>query len=606
MAVIEKILLVVLVVAVGVLAYVWTYFIALMKMLQMLFAAKWHGKTRASKPYSFVDLFEERVDARPQAVQMIMAETAQTRTLQQMETLANQIAHWGVQRGLKSFDTVALMSTNNLDYTCIWLGIAKFGGATALINHNLTGRSLTQTIENTLKSTEKKVLIVEVELFDALQEEMKVLKEQGVEVVAWDANSEQSAHPAAINNAVRACSTARPSRDIRKQIFEKDCLIFIYTSGTTGLPKACKISHTRYYMGSQFYRCLLTANQHDIAYAPLPLYHSSACMLAMGGCINTGTTLLIRKKFSASSFTPDCMKYKVTIFQYIGELCRYLTVLPPNPNDEKLNIRIIFGNGMRMEYWEKFLHRYRVKDIVEFYAATEGNMGLMNATNKVGALGYIPRFMDFIYPLKIIKVDPDDQSKPYRNAEGNLELCKPNEPGLLIAEINTKGDVSRRFDGYTDSKATNDKVFTDVFKKGDKFFNSGDLLYRDEAGFFYWADRVGDTFRWKGENCSTTEVSQALSPCQTIKDVVVYAVPVHNTDGKAGMAAIITTNEDNTLDFDEITSELAKHLPAYARPLFLRIKCNRAFQMTTTHKYIKSDLVKEVSYHKCHFCPFSS
>jgi fatty-acyl-CoA synthase len=278
------------------------------------------------------------------------------------------------------------------------------------------------------------------------------------------------------------------------------------------------------------------------------------------------------------------------VIQYIGELCRYLVNLAPNPLDQQLSIRVAFGNGMRKEYWEKFQERYKVKNIIEFYAATEGNIGLFNCFEKVGPLGYIPRFLDFIYPLKIVKTDPHDQSVPYRNSKGFCELCELNEPGLLLGEITT----SRRFEGYTDKKATNAKILKDVFRKGDSYFNTGDLLSRDAEGYYYWSDRIGDTFRWKGENVSTTEVSEVISECHCVDDVVVYGVSVPNTDGKPGMAAIV--GKDNALDLSEIEAECAKHLPVYARPLFLRLKSDGKLPTTSTHKYVKHDLVNEVSY----------
>ena len=590
-----SVLLVVLAVIGVALASFWNYVTSIYCMVTLLIATKLHGARYKNKYYAFADDFEALVDKSPSHVQLIRAETGATRTLKQTEEWANQFAHWAMKRGIKRNDTVCLMACNSLDYPCIWIGLSKIGAATALINNNITGRPMTQTIETTLASTETKVVIVDPDIYNNSSEEIAHLTGAGIQVYVWDGNSDGKLHPNAMNSEVLSNPKIRPSRDIRKELKETDSLIFIYTSGTTGLPKACKISQTRFRLGCYMYPCLLRTSVKDTVYAPLPLYHSAGGLLAFGGSLTSGATMVIRKKFSASNFSSDCFKYKVTVFQYIGELFRYLTNCPPNAQDEQLKIRLVFGNGMRLEYWEKFLQRYKIPHIVEFYAATEGNVTLFNPTGQVGALGFFPVFADFIYPLRLIRVDPDDPSKPLKDENGNYSLCKPFEVGLLLSEISQTGDASRRFEGYSDSKATNAKILRDVFRNGDMYFNRGDLLYRDRIGHYYWADRVGDTFRWKGENCSTTEVSQVISNCNTVQDVVVYAVSVPNTDGKAGMAGIVTTNEDNTLDFKEFVSEVSKNLPPYARPLFLRIKVDRKLPVTTTHKYIKADLVKEVS-----------
>lgn len=221
-------------------------------------------------------------------------------------------------------------------------------------------------------------------------------------------------------------------------------------------------------------------------------------MLGVGGALSTGACMILRKKFSARQFSSDCVKYKCNSAQYIGELCRYLINAPPSADDAKLRLDYAFGNGLRPDVWTKFQKRYNVKHIVEFYASTEGNFALFNATDHVGALGFVPRIVDFLYPVKIVKMDPERNDMPYRNAQGLCEFAKPDEVGLLIGVIDNKR-VDRRFDGYTDSAATDKKVIRNAFKEGDCFFNSGDLVRRDIYGWFYWSDRTGDTFRWKGE-----------------------------------------------------------------------------------------------------------
>lgn len=208
--------------------------------------------------------------------------------------------------------------------------------------------------------------------------------------------------------------------------------------------------------------------------------------------------MVLRRKFSARAFSTDCVKYNCNIVQYIGELCRYLVNAAPNKDDERLNIDFAFGNGIRPEVWEKFQERYHIKHIVEIYASTEGNFALFNSCDRIGALGFVPRIFDFIYPIKIVKMDPEKKDSPLRDSKGHVIPCSPNEVGLMIGEIDNRR-VDRRFDGYTDKEATNKKIIKNAFRDGDLYFNTGDLLSRDNIGFFYWSDRTGDTFRWKGE-----------------------------------------------------------------------------------------------------------
>jgi acyl-CoA synthetase (AMP-forming)/AMP-acid ligase II len=385
------------------------------------------------------------------------------------------------------------------------------------------------------------------------------------------------------------------------------------------MPKACKISHSRYFLSTLPYRTLCDLTVKDRIYTVLPLYHSAAGLLGVGAALSSGATMVLRKKFSASNFTSDCLKHRITSFQYIGELCRYLIAAPGNVLDFQLSsIRTCFGNGMRPDVWVKFQKRYSVKHVVEFYGATEGNASLFNNFDKVGSLGFVPRLLDALHPLKILRTEADDQTKPLRDANGKCVECRVGEVGLLVSQIYP----SRKFDGYTDAKATNDKILRDVLVKEDMFFNTGDLLYRDGPGFFYWSDRIGDTFRWKGENCATSEVGAVLAACVGVKDVTVYGVSVPGCDGRAGMGVIAmsaanasgaaggiqtdaASKDVKTVDVSaEVVAEMLKdvvrnckqHLASYSRPLFLRVKASGTQLLTTTtFKHIKTDLVKEVT-----------
>lgn len=343
------------------------------------------------------------------------------------------------------------------------------------------------------------------------------------------------------------------------------------------------------------YRVLCSLTSKDKIYAVLPLYHSGGGMLGVGAALMSGATMVLRKKFSASNFTSDCLKYQCTSFQYIGELCRYLVAIPPNDRDKTLkSIKTAYGNGMRPDVWEVFQKRYNIEHIVEFYGATEGNASLFNCFDKVGALGHIPPLLDAVYPLRILRTDPEDRTKPLRDPiTGRCVACGAGEVGLLVSQIFS----NRKFEGYTDEKATNDKILKGVFKEGDAFFNTGDLLSRDAAGYYFWSDRIGDTFRWKGENVATTEVAEVLSVCAGIKDVTVYGVSVAGCDGRAGMAAIAIHTDppvDRGVMLADIVKQTKTHLPAYSRPLFLRVKVNgEPLETTSTFKHVKGALTTE-------------
>lgn len=281
---------------------------------------------------------------------------------------------------------------------------------------------------------------------------------------------------------------------------------------------------------------------------------------------------------------------------YLSDIIgRYLANAPPNDNDKDLSIKTAFGNGMRPEYWNQFKNRYNIGHIVEFYAATEGTVALFNNFDVVGAIGYVPRAVDFLYPVKMVRSCPDDFSQPFRNAAAFCESCGPNEIGLVVGPL--KGGPVR-FEGYTDGKATNDKILTDVFRRGDSYFNTGDLMYRDEWGYFFWSDRAGDTFRWKGENVATTEVGFVLSAIPGVVDVTVYGVTVSGYDGKAGMAIISIPG--SIFDWLEFMKCCKDNLPSYARPVFVRVVPlsvtgqQQGLQTNGSYKHVKTDLIKEV------------
>ncbi|MEN9855703.1 MAG: hypothetical protein RLZZ157_829, partial [Pseudomonadota bacterium] len=325
----------------------------------------------------------------------------------------------------------------------------------------------------------------------------------------------------------------------------------------------------------------------DRVYCPLPLYHSTGGICGVGIALNTGAALVLRGKFSATQFWDDVVEHKCTIFVYIGELFRYLVATPAHAKEKAHKLRACFGNGLRADVWARAQDRFGLTRIVEFYGSTEGNVSFINVDSTMGAVGRIPPYMKKRFNVELVRFDVE-QERPVRNASGFCEICAPDEVGEAIGKIDPNS-ARGRFDGYAnDAGATQKKLLRDVFEAGDLWFRTGDLLKQDKHGYFYFVDRIGDTYRWKGENVSTNEVSEAIATFEGIEQVNAYGVDVPNTDGRAGMAVIVT---HQSLDMTALARHILGELPAYAVPLFLRFQSE--VEVTGTFKYKKQDLVKE-------------
>ena len=323
-------------------------------------------------------------------------------------------------------------------------------------------------------------------------------------------------------------------------------------------------------------------------YDCLPLYHSVGGVVATGAVLVRGGAVVIRERFSAREFWDDVVNWDCTLFQYIGELCRYLVNAPEQPRDKQHRLRLCCGNGLRADVWQKFQDRFAIPKILEFYAATEGNVSLYNVEGKVGAIGRVPSFLAHRFPAALVKTDAATL-EPIRNEGGLCMRCGTGEAGEAIGRIHDgAAHAAAEFEGYTDAEASRKKILRDVFERGDAWYRTGDLMRTDAAGYFYFVDRIGDTFRWKGENVATSEIAAAITAFPGIADATVYGVQIPGTEGAAGMAALVV---DGTLDLPGLRKHLARLLPSYARPLFLRIQDRIA--VTATFKHQKIDIVRD-------------
>jgi fatty-acyl-CoA synthase len=509
-------------------------------------------------------------------------------TYRELAARANRYARWALELGVARGDTVCLMMPNRPEYLAIWLGVTRVGGIVSLLNTSLAGAALAHC----MTIVAPKHVIVAAELIGAVESacsRLAVAPRIWVHGASAHGASAQGAerHPR-IDRAIERQSGAQLSGAERRPITIEDRALHIYTSGTTGLPKAANISHHRLLMWSHWFGGMMNTGPGDRMYDCLPMYHSVGGIVAIGAVLVNGGSVLIREKFSARQFWDDVRRFDCTLFQYIGELCRYLVQAPPHPDERQHKIRIACGNGLRPDVWGAFKDRFQIPQILEFYASTEGNFSLYNAEGEPGAIGRIPPFLARRLPTALIRFDIE-KGEPMRDADGFCVRCSANQVGEAIGRIppTHDGGTTGRFEGYTSARDSQTKILRDVFEPGDAWFRTGDLMRRDGRGFFYFVDRIGDTFRWKGENVATSEVAQALTECPGVLEANVYGVTVPHTDGRAGMAAIVV---DERFDLASLRAHLAERLPDYARPLFLRRL--GAMEVTATFKHKKSDLAR--------------
>jgi fatty-acyl-CoA synthase len=491
-------------------------------------------------------------------------------------------SRWALAQGVARGEVVALLMTNRPEYVAAWLGIIRAGGAVALLNTNLTGAALAHCID----TVRPRNVIASDDLIAALASSDPFRKTAPRVWVHGDALDKQCDHPR-IDLAVDSLDASPLSASEGPALTIEDKALFIYTSGTTGMPKAANINHFRLMLASHAFAGIMDARPHDRMYDCLPMYHTSGGVCATGAMLAVGGTVFIREKFSAREFWDDVTRERCSLFMYIGELCRYLVNSPPHPKERAHRLRLCCGNGLRGDVWAQFQSRFGVA-ILEFYAATEGNVTLFNFEGKPGAVGRLPWFLKHTFPTTIVRFDLE-REQPLRNSRGFCEEAAAGETGEAIGRIFDDPSMpAGRFEGYADAAETERKILRGVFEAGDAWFRTGDLMRRDADGYFYFVDRIGDTYRWKGENVSTTEVAQTICGFAGIEDANVYGVPVPGHEGRAGMAAIVC---NPSIDLKALRSYLAARLADYARPLFLRIV--GAIDVTATFKQRKLALVKE-------------
>lgn len=527
---------------------------------------------------------DEQAKARPDAVFLIYQ--SREWTYRQAYDEVHKRANWYLSLGVKPGEIVALDFTNKPSFVWLWFGLWAIGVTPAFMNFNLSDASLLHCV----KVSTSRFLIFDDEVTDKVATIKEQLKTENLLPICHkeEAGADwcQNITPAELETQ----SSARPDNKYRNGPKQTDPSVLIYTSGSTGLPKAAIVPWSKWNNAVKTSSALIGLKDTDRFYSCMPLYHATAAILGLGSSLITGSAFIIGHKFSHSTFWPDVRQNNATVIQYVGEVCRFLVSAPPSPDDKNHNVRMAYGNGMRPDVWERFRSRFGIQLICEFYTSTEGVSGSFNTNSNsfgagaIGRSGPIARAM--AGNAAIIKVDMDSE-KEVRGPDGLCVLCPKGTPGELVYLVEV-GNAERAFVGYFgNSKATNSKLLRDVKKKGDTYMRMGDLISVDHDGFQYFHDRLGDTFRWKGENVSTTQVSEAIGAFPGIAEANVYGVQLPNHDGRAGAAAI-DLDPATPLDYDRLAVHVTKHLPKYAVPQFLRIA--KKMQSTGNYKQQKTGL----------------
>ena len=527
---------------------------------------------RPSQSYTVADRIQERAgDCGPRPF-MIYGDRAVSYA--EFNSRANAVARFVRNRlGLARGDVAALMMENRPEFITTWAGMAKAGVTTALINSNLDGHAL----EHALAASDAGCLMI------------------GTECVAGAGKTPATGLPTielgegkGFNRVFEGLSDSDVPAGWREGLVAGDDLFHVFTSGTTGLPKAARLSHMRFLGVGDGMSAVAGYGADDVIACVLPLYHGAAGMVVVSSALARGAAIVLKRRFSASAFWDDVRRYRITGCQYIGEVCRYLLNQPPREDDRDHGLRVMMGAGLAPELWAPFRERFGIERIIEGWSSTEANTSLINLDGVDGSCGRIP-FKDR-HNGRLVRYDIETDTYP-RGSDGFMIECAAHETGEFIGMIlDLEDSGAGRFEGYTSKEDTETKILRGVFAQGDAWYRSGDLLMHDENDYYYFIDRIGDTFRWKSENVSTQEVSEALTGFPGLLIANVYGVKVQGKEGRAGMAALVLS-DPALFDAAAFYRHARSRLPDYAVPLFLRLA--EEPDMTSTFKLRKTELVRQ-------------
>ncbi len=507
--------------------------------------------------------------------QAAMCSDAEFYTYERLVARMHQYARWASLQGLRKGDVVGLFAPNSPDYFAFWAGVSSQGVIVALLNPQLQQDSLRHCI----RCAEPKLIVATQELAGTIHDALAGEEKPPAVILLHGVNEGSRS----LDAEMAGSSATLPSAPPEWPVTIADCALYIYTSGTTGFPKAARVTHARILQWSHWFAGMMGVTPEDRMYSCLPMYHSTGGVLVPGAMLAGGGSLFVREKFSARQFWDDIVRWDCTLFQYIGEFCRYLLHAPASGRERNHRIRLACGNGLSASVWAAFQERFAIPQILEFYAATEGNLSLFNVEGKPGSLGRVPPYLAHRFSPRLIRIDPETQD-PMRDDAGFCIPCAENEAGEAIGRLSQEPSaITSHFDGYTDPAASEKKLLRHVFEQDDCWVRSGDLMRKDALGFYYFVDRLGDTFRWKGENVAASEVEAVLAALPGVLHANVYGVKVPGCEGQAGMAALVL---EQGRRLEDLRAELQLRLPRYACPIFFRVVPE--MDLTGTFKYSKS------------------
>lgn len=532
-----------------------------------------------------IDIFEKTADKFTTKPMIVYKDVSYS--FMEVDKMANKLANVALGLGIKQGDTVAILMYNEPAFVWAWFGFEKIGVEVAFVNFHQRKKTLLHSL--TICGAKAIFMNSGMALYQAIDDIANDLKD----IALYTLESQNSSIPSrfkSLSDNLKTAVDQRIPRDKRSSVNSKCTNCLIFTSGTTGLPKPAIVTHAKCMIGSFIYNyCHVTPD--DVLYECLPLYHTAASLLGIGTSRKNGVTVVLSEKFSTSKFFEECHRNNVTMIHYVGEMCRYLVNSPKGDYDTNHRIRVALGNGLRKDVWTLFQNKFKIERILEFYSATELPAGFINIENAVGAVGRISPLFKRLLRIHFVEFDTD-MDQPVRDEKGQCIPAAPYEPGLLILTLSEKTP----FEGYKNREdATKRKLIHDVFKKGDVYINSGDLFYHDEYYYYYFYDRLGDTYRWKGENVSTTQVANIITELPFIVDACVYGVLVPGSEGRAGMATINLLDSEKEHPTEDMISKIEQQcineLESYAIPRFLRF--THMLDITSTFKQIKATLKKE-------------
>ncbi|CZS97862.1 related to FAT1-very long-chain fatty acyl-CoA synthetase [Rhynchosporium agropyri] len=484
--------------------------------------------------------------------------------------------------GIKPKEIVAMDFMNSDKFIFIWMGLWAIGAKPAFINYNLSGKALVHCI----RVAKANLVLIDPQVSENVTQEVQ----NELDGIRFEVFTPE------IEARILTMQPKREPDEVRSDDKIQNMAIVIFTSGTTGLPKGAIVSWRKIIVGSGLVPGWMSFTKNDVFYTSMPLYHSSASVLGFCTTLTAGATYSLGKKFSTKTFWEDVRSTNATTIQYVGETCRYLLSAPSQFSssgenlDRKNNVRLAFGNGLRPDIWNRFKERFGIEAIAEFYTATESTSANWNYSRNdfsKGAVGRIGTLGSLLLGGTLCMVELDwDTEQPRRSPTTGLCIKVPKgSPGELLYQLDPL-DIERKFQGYFGNKgSTEGKIMRDVLEKGDAWFRTGDMMMSDSEGRTFFSDRIGDTFRWKSENVSTSEVSEAFGTHPLVAEANVYGVELPHHDGRAGCVALVLKDEPTEKSMRELANHVYRELPRFAVPVFLRL--TKQMILTGTNKQQK-------------------